>query len=155
MEAARTYQSWGREDPKMYLKAILGGSYDNDKTKRQIWGWNGIIRRISNNIDRLRDEYYGAYDGKFRCCILYAAGTADAAEKKKLLEGCEKEIARIVQLRPDVGGEDWFPIIDKDLKDIRKALGQAKPAGLKDLVKELGTAPSPATPAAAGAGKKP
>ncbi|HBT78320.1 MAG TPA: hypothetical protein DEB39_15665 [Planctomycetaceae bacterium] len=134
LEAARMYQAWGASDPAMYLKAIGGGDPDGDRSKRHIWGWNGIIKRTSNNIDRFRDEYYGAYHGKFRSCIGYAAAEKGTENAKKLLDGSLRDITRLVQNRPDVGGEEWLPKIDRAYRDIQKALGQTKPTALTELI---------------------
>lgn len=143
IEMAKALQAWGRSDPKMYIKAIAGGKPPEnvDTGKAAIWGWNGIIKRTSGNIDRFRDQYFEAYHGKFRCCIEYAEAEKGSANAQKLLEGSERDITRLVQLRPDVGGEEWFAKIDRDLRDIRKALGQSKPGGLKALIKELSVEP--------------
>ncbi|MDR1959326.1 MAG: hypothetical protein LBQ54_09870 [Planctomycetaceae bacterium] len=133
MEAARIYQAWAA-DPKFrqyYIKSIVGGLEKPDG-KNLVWGWNGIIRVLaaSDQFDRFQDLFYEANYNKCQARLLLA-NTKTGKEQEELLKGAEAELLRLYQLRPDLGGPEWFAKFDAYLRNVHKLLGNETPKGLR------------------------
>ncbi len=120
MEGARICQAQGRNDKNAYLQAILG-CQSQDNGKNLVWGWNTIIMRLSRNMEkdpRLKDTFYDAYLNKFACRYLYTRRLTDANEIKKQAAEAERELLRLKQLHPELGG----PLFRKKFEDHLKRL---------------------------------
>ncbi|MDR2117427.1 MAG: hypothetical protein LBP87_13710 [Planctomycetaceae bacterium] len=133
IEAAKTLEAWGRSDSSKLVRAIAGRFPSG-----RIWGWNGIIKRTSVNVDRFAEFYYEAYWSKFRCVIEIARNEKDATKKEKLLADADRDFVALIQLRPQLGGQEWFARFDQVYKSLERAGGKSKPAGIKELLKTLG-----------------
>ncbi|MDR2704644.1 MAG: hypothetical protein LBC02_02590 [Planctomycetaceae bacterium] len=132
IEAAKTLEAWGKSDPSKLLRAVAGRF-----PSTQIWGWNGIIKRTSVNVDRFAEFYYEAYWSKFRCVVEIAKNEKNAPKKEKLLADAERDFIALVQLRPQLGGQEWFAKFDQVYKSLERANGKSKPVGIKELLKML------------------
>ncbi|MDR0336177.1 MAG: hypothetical protein LBI18_03705 [Planctomycetaceae bacterium] len=133
IEAAKTLESWGKSDPTKLVRAVAGRF-----PSTQIWGWNGIIKRTSVNVDRFAEFYYEAYWSKFRCVIDIAKNETETPKKEKLLDDANRDFIALIQLRPQLGGQEWFARFDQVYKNLERANGKSKPAGIKELLKTLG-----------------
>ncbi len=118
MEAARTLEAWGAMEMEKLSQAVTGRPINNG-VSQNVWGWNGLIRRTSNNVENLADYYYESYLGKFRCVLKLAEAEKNAEKKAKLLTTIESDFRLLRQLRPELGGEKWreqFEQIDETVK---------------------------------------
>ena len=135
MEAAKTLEAWGSEDVKKLYFAIGGrdpGPY--------VWGWNGLIKRTSADVERFGDIYYNAYLNKLRSCLAIFKAETDPAKKDRVLQGALKDIAQLVSTRPQLGGAEFFAQFDQIYRTLQKAGGNGKPKTLKDLQQEFANA---------------
>jgi hypothetical protein len=132
IEAAKTLEAWGKSDSSKLVRAVAGRF-----PSPQIWGWNGIIKRTSVNVDRFAEFYYEAYWSKFRCVIEIAKSEKTPQKKEKLLEDANRDFIALVQLRPQLGGQEWFAKFDQVHKSLERANGKSKPVGIKELLKTL------------------
>ncbi len=130
IEAARTYQDWGKVSgkPEYYTKAMLGG-YPQGGTNL-VWGWAGIANRVVS-FDKYRSFFHEARYN-LALCRLGLARSRSGEEKAKTLQQAEADITRTYQLYPKMGGPEWFPKYDALLKEIRKERGIRNPQGLKE-----------------------
>ncbi|MDR2757360.1 MAG: AsmA family protein [Planctomycetaceae bacterium] len=133
IEAAKTLEAWGKNDASKLVRAVAGRF-----PSANVWGWNGIIKRTSVNVDRFAEFYYEAYWSKFRCVIDIAKNEKETSKKEKLLVDAERDFVALVQLRPQLGGQEWFARFDQVYKSLERANGKSKPAGIKELFKTLG-----------------
>ena len=135
IEAAKTLEAWGSEDIKKLYFAIGGrdpGPY--------VWGWNGLIKRTSADVERFGEVYYNSYLSKLRCCLAIFKAEADPAKKEKVLKGAFKDIAQLISTRPQLGGPELFAQFDQIYRNIQKAEGITKPQTLKEFQQEVATA---------------
>lgn len=143
IEAAKTYQAWGKIDPKYYAMAIQGGQR-KPNGQNQIWGWAGIITRTAKRIDtdeKIRNVYYEAQYNRFYCMYEVARKETDKAKREKNLTAAKVNLERLYQLRSDLGGPNWFPKLDSLYKKIRQTLGENNPSGLKSYKPQEVTVP--------------
>ncbi len=105
VEAAKTLQLWGAADRGNYIKAIVGDAKKPDG-QYEIWGWNGILRRVSPRLEKYKSEYFEANYNKAICRILLAQKLT-GSEANAMDEGAKKDILRLQQLHPDFGGAPW------------------------------------------------
>ncbi len=120
-EAARTLEAWGRQEPKRLVQAVTGGF-----PSKNVWGWNGLIRRTSTDVDRFADVYYESYLGRFRCVLQSIEKEQDAKKREKLLAEAKRDFETLKQLRPELGGQKWrekFEKIDETI--ISRSAGSA------------------------------
>lgn len=128
MEAARTYQDWAGMEGKSgyYNFAINGGQKQNGHYL--VWGWGGIARRVAA-YEQFRSTFFEARYS-LAVCRLKLARSKLGEEKQKLLEMAEKDITRVHQLYPKMGGQESYDRFDALLKTIQKLRGDKRPAGL-------------------------
>ncbi|MDR0870899.1 MAG: tetratricopeptide repeat protein [Planctomycetaceae bacterium] len=150
IEAAKTLQAWGKEDSPKLFSAVAGHF-----PVPQVWGWNGLIKRTSVNIDKFSEMYYESYLNKFRCTLEIAKTEKNADKKKKLLDNAYRDFASLVSMRPQLGGQDWYGQFDQTLRQIEKAQGNAKTGGIKELLKKLGETGLPPKETEVAAKKEP
>ena len=105
IEAAMTLQRWGKADKDNYIKAIVGDAKKSDG-QYEIWGWNGILRRVSPQFEKYKSEYFQASYNKIVCRILLAR-ELQGTDATKMLDGAKNEFQRLQQLHPDFGGGLW------------------------------------------------
>ncbi len=126
-EAAKIYQEWGRHDKEYFLNAILGGFPDKNG-KNQIWGWNMIINRLNRVVEkdpRFRESFYNAWLNKFFCRYQYLRRLTDDAQRRKQAADAEREMLRLKQVHPDLGGPVFKQKFDDHLRRIRKEQKEA------------------------------
>ena len=129
IEAARTYQDWGKVRSGYYDKAIKGGQEDGGRYL--VWGWNGISRKVAS-FDKYSSVFHEARYNLARCRWDLAKNQS-GAERIGTLKQAQLDITRVYQLYPQMGGEEWYPKYDALLKTIQKSLGDRKATGLKGL----------------------
>ena len=117
VEAARTLQMLGKTNKDNYVKAIVGDDKKPDGQYR-VWGWNGIIRKVSTDHDKYKTEYYESYYNKAVCRILLARELT-GEESVKMSIGAKDDLARLRQLRPELGGPVWSKRFESLLDAIR------------------------------------
>ncbi len=123
VEAARTYEYWGRTDPQYYQKAI-----DGSGEKGRIWGWNGLRRRLQN-AEKFRPFFDEARYEVAECSYRLAL-SKNGDEKIKSLGTVERLIQSFARLDPQLGGTAWREKYDQLLKDVQRAAGH-QPEGLR------------------------
>lgn len=132
IEAATTFQDWGAVDAKHYIEAMAGAVKHQDKKGREdrlIWGWARIAIRTQPLKDaRMQDYFYEARFNLAKCRVEYAKGKS-GKEKADGLKKAESDILYTHQLRPTLGGPEWFKKFDDLLKQIQRLLDK-KPTGL-------------------------
>jgi len=133
IEAARTYQDWAEMPDKSgyYEFAIKGGQKQDGRYL--VWGWGGIAKRVGPFMKRGGGKYEEIfYDARYNLALsrLKLAEAKQGAEKAKTLEMAEKDITRVHQLYPKMGGQQWYRKFDALLKNIQKLRGVRRPAGL-------------------------
>lgn len=126
IEAARTYQDWGRIKSGYYAFAIKGGIREGNRNL--VWGWGGIARRVAP---------YPKYQGTFHeaqynlaLCRMKLAEKQQGAEKKKTLAMAERDITSTHMLHPNMGGDEQYEKYDALLKIIQRLRGNKRPPGL-------------------------
>ncbi len=128
VEAALTYEGWGRERPGYYEIAIRGG---HEKDGRYlVWGWGGIANRVAP-FDKFRSTFHEARY-HLALCRFSLAQTQTGDQRTQTLKDAELDITRIYRLYPEMGGEQWYPKYDGLLKKIQQLLGE-DPVGLKGM----------------------
>lgn len=140
IEAALTLEAWGKDDPKKLMQAVAGinASIRDDVKYGPVWGWNGLIKRTSQNVDRFAEFYYDAYLSKFRCVLEIARGEKDRKKKENYLNNLERDMTGLVMMRPQLGGPEWFAQFDQVYKSLERAKGSNRPGGLKELLEKIG-----------------
>ena len=138
VEAAVTYQEWGAVEAKHYVEAMAGAVKQKDKNGREtklIWGWAMIaIRTQSLKDSRMQDYFYQARYNLAKCRLEYAKQKS-GKDKTKDLQKAETDILFTHQLRPTLGGPEWYKKFEDLLKHIQQLQGK-KPTGLPaDLAK--------------------
>jgi hypothetical protein len=128
IEAARIYELWGAEDPKYYKHAIGGGAWNKETGRFTIWGWNGIVQRVSRN-PKLREVYYEAVLQAANCQYRLSQSSQAEAEKKKYAEMSKRTILRLAQGHPELGGPKMKTRFDGLLRQVQKQLNES-PVGL-------------------------
>lgn len=127
LEAAYTFQAWGGKNDSKYREAIGGLSEKDSKSKRDnkvIWGWahmSSVLQRSGAKNPGLMHHFHESRFNLNRCRLLRStAGAPD--ERKRDLEGAQRDIEIIARLYPDMGGPDWSPLYKKLYSEIRSAL---------------------------------
>ncbi len=123
IQAAYTYQEWGREDPKHYLDALVGG-YGGKGKKNVIWGW----RRLATTASRYPKYQNQFHESRYNSSVARLA-YAKTTKKKDDFERAKKYITLTNKLFPDMGGDVWRAKYDALLRKIQTELGE-KPVGL-------------------------
>ncbi|MCL2745207.1 MAG: hypothetical protein FWE67_15295, partial [Planctomycetaceae bacterium] len=137
IEAAKNLEQWGtkaktEEDKKNLSRAVTGIPHE------KVWGWNGLIKRTSTNIDKFAPFYYEAYLSKFRCFIELGRSEKDKEKKAKYLDTAERDLITLIQMRPQLGGQDWYPLFDSMYKQLERAREKGPVGGLKGLFARIG-----------------
>lgn len=136
VEAARTYQQWGREkkDPKILYKAMAGSDPDKKTRKDLIWGWAQMARVLQKYVEKYPQFESTFHEARYNLaeCYYERARLGDAKEKKEDLERAERAIAVTYQLYPEMGGEDLKLQYDLLLKRIQRE-NNKQATGLKGL----------------------
>jgi hypothetical protein len=140
IEAAKNLEQWGikakdEEEKKNLIRSVTG------IPQEKVWGWNGLIKRTSINIDKFAPVYYEAYLSKFRCFIELGRGEKDKEKKAKFFETADRDIVTLLQMRPQLGGQDWYPLFDTQYKQLERLRGKNSTGGLKGLAAKMGEQP--------------
>ncbi len=142
LEAAYTYQDWGREKPGYYLLAIRGGRQAKKKSGEivyLVWGWSGIARKVQFSQSH-QDIFYEARFNQAKCRLEYGLHLA-GDKKTEQLHRAEQDVLMVQRLRPDLGGKKWYNKFDALLRDIQKQLGaEEKQRGLEAFEKKISAA---------------
>jgi tetratricopeptide (TPR) repeat protein len=130
--AALTYQAWGEEGDARWLERAIYGGYKLRSTgKNRIWGWLKlalVAERAARSNSNYRDAFFEARLEAARCRYLIGVKSSGAA-KQQHLATAQQSIRSLVQLYPDVGGNNWRGKFESLLKQIQRAAGD-KPVGL-------------------------
>lgn len=140
IEAAKILEAWGRREPGKYALSLTGTTVDVKTGKSNVWGWNGVIRRLGQNIDQSPDLtplYYGAHLSRFRCLLNQAKAEKDVAKKTSLLDRAYKDFGTFIQLRPELGGQEWYPQFDRIFTALDRERGNAKSGGMSELLRRM------------------
>jgi len=139
VEAARTLQDWGKEDPNYYYKAIMGsepdaraeigGQPNPNKDKNVVWGWGKLGLITQRYIDRFPDVF-------FESQLQFAACRFEYGKVKKSDNDIDKAKAKVEKTHrsyKDKLGAEWTQKLDRLLKDIQRHKGDRNPKGLAAL----------------------
>ncbi len=123
VEAARTWQAWGREEPGCYLRAIRGDSYSwrmPGGASRQvpIWGWEEIARQLTP-FPRYREQLLDACYN-LAVCRTKLAATRTGISRGETLDKAAAEVAAI-RLQLPSAGSVWAARFESLLKEIENA----------------------------------
>lgn len=129
VEAARTLEAWGRDERRLFGRAVSGGF-----PSRKIWGWNGLIRRSAKDLDRHAETYYEAWIHKFQCVLEVIAQEKNDARKMRYLSGVERDLTGLVLRRPELGGPERYAAFDSLYRRMRKARGNVGPPDLESFI---------------------
>jgi tetratricopeptide (TPR) repeat protein len=125
IEAARTYQQWAAVGSEKLYEAAMAGGRKNPKTQQNtIWGW-GKISMLTNGKPQHRESFFDARYALAECRLLMSKRVADKDQAKKLADQAKKDLAGIVVLYPDLGGDASKSRFNELMKKIQTALGEA------------------------------
>jgi tetratricopeptide (TPR) repeat protein len=127
IEAARTYQMWGGQDPQYYQQAINGAELPGGA---RLWGWNGLRQRLQR-AEKYRQQYeearYNVADCSFRLAL-----SKQETQRQDGLNSVQRLIVSFARLDPTLGGPHWRAKYDALLRDVQRAAGR-QPEGLSTL----------------------
>jgi tetratricopeptide (TPR) repeat protein len=135
VEAAKTYQEWGRiGDPVVYDRAVMGGRTNEKTGKYTIWGWSRIAKQTmpDEESEKYIDVFYEARLNQAKCRFSQGKRAAAAKEREEFFGLAKKDIEMTYRLYPDMGGGAWTSKFDGLLKQVQQSLKQ-KPTGLAGL----------------------
>jgi tetratricopeptide (TPR) repeat protein len=121
IEAARIYQLWGADESKRFRNALGGGEWNKETRQFTIWGWNGIMRRVSR-IPSLRETFFESVLQAATCQFRLSTSAATEADKTKYAEMAKRTISGIQQGYPELGGPKMKARFEALLKQIDSAL---------------------------------
>lgn len=134
--AARTYQAWGESGGgvKKLERAIYGGYQLKSTGKNRIWGWLRlalVAERAARSDPKYDDVFFEARLEAARC--RYLIGTnSEPGQREKDFGVAKQSIRSMLQLYPELGGEQWREKYENLLKQIQKASGET-PSGLAEF----------------------
>ncbi len=117
VEAAYTYQAWGKEKPTYYLIAIKGS-----RKYKMVWGWGKISKLVMRAPGRMNIFHDARYN--LALCRMKYALTQTGTAKSDALKRAESDITIVDKLFPDMGGEESFAKYDKLLRQVQKLRGK-------------------------------
>jgi hypothetical protein len=123
IEAARTWQTWGQEEPGCYLRAIRGDSYPwrlpgGASRQVSIWGWEEIARQLTP-FQRYREQLLDARYN-LAVCQTKLAATQTGTSRGETLDKAAAEVATILVRLPSAGSV-WAARFENLLREIEKA----------------------------------
>lgn len=137
IEAAKTYQAWGKKEPKYYVLAVTGGE-KQPNGRNLVWGWIGLIQRTARGIEsnpQLKEIYFDAQYNRFQCMVDLARTEADKGKRDTSYSKAEAAVLVLYRTQPEMGGPEWFRRFDTLFKRIRTFRG-AEEIGLKKAASE-------------------
>lgn len=137
LEVADAYEQWGAKDPAYYQQAIHGSG-----TSGNLWGWNGIQRRLQA-AEKYRSQYEQARYHVATCSYRLAL-SKQGDERARSLVSVERLIQSFARLDPELGGPEQRAKFDQLLKEVQRAQGR-QPDGLLPVAPAT-TARSPRKP---------
>ena len=119
MEAARTYQQWGRNRAVCFEYAIRGAEEEHGRFL--IWGWGGIAARVEA-LPQHRAVFHEARYNLARCRLERALGQ-QASARAASLKLALRDIVRVYQSAPDLGGSPWKAKYEALFREIQQYQG--------------------------------
>ena len=120
IEAAKTYQAWGKEDKNAYRKAIMGDHLIAVKGgSNLVWGWGKLTRPLGQN-PKYRDLFHECRYNLALCRYEYAISSGKT-EKAKSLQRAKNEIVLTSRMYPELGGPERKKKYNSLLKKIERA----------------------------------
>lgn len=114
IEAAKTLQSWGRENSAYFKTAYEGGP----GRSKLFWGWGKIAQQTMRD-KKFSKQFFEARYGLAKNRYLYGKKKND----NKIVAQAKKDITQTSALYPDLGGPQQKKLFDALLKLIEKDLG--------------------------------
>jgi len=143
LEAAYTYQAWGKLKPGYFLLAIRGGRKAKKKDGNVaylVWGWGGIAKKLQYSKPH-QDIFHEARYNLALCRMKYAMSKS-GQKKVELMRQAEQDIFVVQRLRPEMGGKKWYQQYDALLIKIQRFLGvKANQQGLRAAERKLSSVP--------------
>jgi len=146
VEAAYTYQEWGRVKPAYYNNAILGARKDPQSGELLFFGWQKLSAMLARNAQQ-RSLYFECAHNVAECRFRLGA-SQQGADRTRNFDLAMQLIVQIYKLNPEMGGDESMRKFDRLLRNIQTAAGK-KSTGLQGLPKRQ----APAATAAAGGGQ--
>ena len=124
IEAAKTYQQWGkRSDKNAYKKAIRGSHAIAVKGgKNLIWGWGRLTQILAGNA-KYRELFHESRYNLALCRYEFAMKSGKT-DKQKSLQSARNELILTTRMYPDLGGPDRKKQYEALLKKVQLALGK-------------------------------
>ncbi len=134
--AAQTYQRWGEASGgiKKLERAIHGGFQVRSTGKNRFWGWLKlalVAERAARSDPKYKDVFFHARLEAARCRYLIGIKSQGEARKKHLATA-KQSVRSMLQLYPELGGENWRGQFEFLLRQIQKSSGES-PTGLKEF----------------------
>lgn len=133
-EAATLLEARGKSDPSYYAKAIAGDGAGANGS-RQVWGWNGLIRRLAvagASDETLKTRYFDACKAKARVRYKYVSSFADPERRKKEALAAAEDVRRLWQKHPEFNGAETVKYFNRAYRSFQKLAGATEIVDLKD-----------------------
>ncbi len=123
IEAAKTYQQWGKQsDKNAYKKAITGShSIAVKGGKNLIWGWGRLTQILGRNA-KYRELFHECRYNLALCRYEFAMKSGKT-DRKKSLQSARNELILTSRMYPQLGGPDRKKQYEALLKKVQQALG--------------------------------
>lgn len=135
--AALTYQEWGvaKQDQAQIEKAIFGGQPAAGTLQNRVWGWlklAQIAAKAARTNPKYKDLFFEARLNVAEARYL-SAMLAQGVQRRNQLNKAKQNIRAMVQLYPDLGGEEIRAKYDALLRTIQRESGDITPVGLSEF----------------------
>jgi tetratricopeptide (TPR) repeat protein len=138
VEAARTYQQWGQEDPTWYDCALHGSQ--GDQGRFLVWGWGAIATRVESLPGSRAIFHEARYN--LAWCRMRRALDQPAPERAGFLKLAALDVLRVYESTPGMGGPEWRAKYDALFREIQQHQG-LPPTGLRAAAEALAQTKSP------------
>ena len=125
VQAAETLYDAGAEDCSNYVSSILGAEKDDQSDRNIIWGWKKLAQQTSGN-EAFAPYFYQAklYGVRARRMYAQCIHAENASKAAKILYAAKGNLLQIFNEFPDLGGVDFKPEFEAEMRQVQRALGQ-------------------------------
>jgi len=132
IEAARTYQTWGRQKAGYYLLAIRGGrpmKQSDGSEVNLVWGWGKISKVLMSHMGsdpRFDQAFHEARVNLAQCRVRWADSLSGPA-RQETLDQADNDVRIVQRLFPELGGAPWQPKYNQVLQEVQRLRGAPGP----------------------------
>lgn len=125
IQAAETLYDAGSLECDNYVKSFLGDEKDEDTDRNVIWGWKKIAQQTASKAD-MANYFYTAKLYGVRARRKYAECIRGQSPKRasRLFAAAEGNLLQIYGEYPNLGGPDFVPEFDAEMRLVQQALGK-------------------------------